>query len=472
MFPKLLKLIIKSRFSWTYFLIIFIFLVYAGTAVISSRAPTGADFGDYYFAGMLALFSLISILMGGLSMTKSDSEFLLVSPVNRRTLSSTLYVGQYLYTGPIIFVAFIVYTLTAPYSASDKIILFIDDILLSTLPVSLSVTSANLNIRLRIIAGIVFALWVFSFRLGFQYSPISMFNGHLYDAVIPSMILSIVLIAGSLSMLSSEKLAFKVMDRRIGKSEYKHIKSYTGLSPARAIFQYGFTRFEIATRSNFSGTPTLSGRRVRANLVVIVFMIGAIIYGYAAYRFNPPSNDPFSFNIVTLFAGLYIGAFPPLIMSGSTMPMERAWLSFTSMKPSKYLPLLVLAKMAQMTFLMASFIVVDIALLFLGVGSALNNLILFLVIDPLFLAFFMAINYRVQSYQIKDEKLITSRYSAGQFILIPPMLIFLGIAGITSIFLFSALIIIPIIAVLAFAILMWKGFWDRRIYRLVEKGFI
>ncbi|AKA49390.1 hypothetical protein IX51_10105 [uncultured archaeon] len=467
-----MKLIIKSRFSWTYFLIIFVFFAYAGVAVLSSQAPTGVALGDYYFAGMLALFSVVSILTGGLSMTKSDSEFLLVSPVERRTLSSALYIGQYLFTGPLIFVAFLVYALTAPYGPDVRIILFAYAIFLSTLPVSLSVASANLHLKWKLSAAALFVVWVFSFRLGFQYSPVSMFQGHLYSAIIPAISLSVILLAASLFLLSSDKLEYRLLDRSVGKSEYKHIKDYTDITPERAIFRYGFSRFEMATRTNFSGTPTLSGRRIRANFVLAVFVVAALLYGYTAYHFNPKPGSFINVNIITLTIGIYLGVFPPLIISGSTMPMERAWLSFTSMRPSRYVPLLTLAKMFQLIYFFTAFAAVDVALYFLGVYGAINNLLLFLVIDPLFLVFFMALNFRVQSYQIKDDKLITSRYSASQFILIPPMLVFFAVAGISSLFLLVDLFIIPIAAAIVALIMLWKGFWDKRVNKLVEKGFI
>ncbi len=474
MFPKLLKLIIKSRFSWTYLLIILIFLIYGAMAIITSTLPTGNSFADYYFAGIFGLFTAVSILLGGLSMTQSDSEFLIVSAVKRRDLSYALYIGQYLYTGPIIFVAFLLYAFTSHYSGLDKLLIFVDVLLMSSVPVSLTVACTNVNIRIRVAAAAAFLVWVFSFKLGFDYSPVSMLQGHLFQAVVPTMIFSVLMLLLALHILRRGDLAYKLFNSRTRGSEYKRIKKYSNLSPRRAIFQYGFSQFEITTRSNFSGTPTLSGRRIRANLVLIFFVVGAIAYGYAAYRFNPSNSGPggLGINIVTLLVSIYAGALPPLLMSGSTMPMERAWLSFTSMSPSSYMPMLAISKMIQILYLMSSFIVVDVVLNFLGVVGSLNNLVFFLFVEPLFLVLFMVINYRVQSYQIKDEKLITSRYSAAQFALLPPMLAFFGIAAVSSVLLLSDLFIIPILAVISTLFLLWKGFWDRRLYKLVETGFI
>lgn len=466
-------LLIKSRFSWSYFAIIFVFLMYGGMAIGFSSLPTGTGYEDYYFAGILGMFSAVSIMLGGLSMTQSDSEFLMVSAVKRRELSYALYIAQYIYTGPIIFIAFLLYAFTANYSDPGKILIFFDVLLMSTVPVSLTVISTNVDLRIRLSSAAIFLAWVFSFLLGFQYSPISMFQGHLLQSVIPTMIFSVVILAIALFMLRSENLAYKLSNFRIRTSEYKNIRKYAGLSPWRAIFQYGFSQFEITTRTNFSGTPTLSGRRVRSNLILVIFLAVAVVYGYLAYRFNPTAEpNLLNFNFVMLFGGIYISIFPPLIMSGSTVPMERAWLSFTSMMPDRYLPLLTLSKVVQLIYLMSGFIAADAVLYFMGVYGALNNLILFLVYDPLFLVIFMAINYRLQNYQIKDEKLITSRYTASQFALIPPMLLFFAVAGASSVFIIVDVFAVPLIAVIAIFFLFWKKFWNNRMYGLVEKGFI
>lgn len=472
MFPKLIKLLIKSRFSWTYFLIIFLFLFYGVMAIMLSSVPTGQDYADYYFAGIFGLFSAVSIMLGGLSMTQSDHEFLLVSAVSRRDLSVALYIAQYVYTGPIIFIAFLLYGFTADYSGLDKVLIFFDALMMSTVPVSLTVASTNIDLKLRLAGAAAFMVWVFSFKLGFIYSPISMFQGHILEAVLPTMAISAIFLFVALRLLRSKNLAYRISNIRIRGSEYRNIRRYVNLSPWRAIFRYGFSQFEITTRTNFSGTPTLSGRRIRANFVLIFFIAAAIVYGYVAYSFNPSGNTIGDINFATFLGGMYVGVLPPLMMSGSTMPMERAWLSFTSMTPDKYVPLLTVAKVVQLLYLMAAFIIVDIILFFYGVKGSLNNLILFSVFDPFFLILFMAINYRVQNYQIRDEQLISSRYTASQFALVLPSLGFFAIAAISNILLVADLVIVPVVAALGIWVLFWKKFWNKRLNKLIEAGFI
>ena len=246
MFLRLMKLIIRSRFSWSYFLVIFLFIVYAAMSVFGFGNPSQNDLGQYYFAGVLGLFATASVLIGGLTMTKSDSEFLLVSAVKRRTLAFALYAGQYLYTGPIILSAFAILTLTVPYSAPDKALIFLGVCFLSTFPVSLNTSSTNMRLPIRIAIAALVLLWIFSFLLGFQYSPISLFHGHVIEAVGTSITVSALLLLRSFMLLSREDLAIKVLDLRRRSSEYRNIKDYSSLSPLRAVMLYGFSQFELA----------------------------------------------------------------------------------------------------------------------------------------------------------------------------------------------------------------------------------
>lgn len=473
MFPKLLKLIIKSRFSWTYFIIIFVFALYGFMSIVLSRLPTGLNYSEYYFSGMLGLFAVMGILMGGLSMNRSDSEFLIVSPVRRRSLGMALYIGQYLYTGPLIAIAFLIYSLTTPYSVDVKLLIILDVLLMSTIPVSLSVASSTISIIYRIPAAALAVFWAFSFLINFPFAPTAMFNGSLYTGFAATIVVSVALLARSLTLLSSDKLAFKVLDRRSGRSDYKRIQKYSELSPRRAIFRYGFFRFEMAARTNFSGTPTLSGRRISILYVAIFFVAAAVLYGYAALKFSPaPGGGPAGLNFVTLLAGIYIGVIPPLMMSSGTLPMERAWLSFTSMRPSTYIPFLTATKMLQLALIMLPFALADLILYLRGVPGTLNSIPIYLLYSPLFLGIFLEINYRVQHYQIKDEKLIVSRYSASQFALIPPVLAFFVADAIASVFPIADIVIIPLFAAAVLIIMFTKGFWDKRLNKLVELGFI
>lgn len=473
MFPKLMKLVIKSRFSWSYFLIIFIFSLYGVLSIVLSRLPTGANYSEYYFSGILAVFSLMGIIMGGLTLSRSDSEFLLVSPVRRRALATALYIGQYLYTGPLILIAFLIYSLSTPYPLPVKLAIFGDVALMSTIPVSLSVCSSNLHIVYKIGASAAAVAWAFSFLINFPFSPVAMFNGQLYTGIAATVVVSVLLLFRALTLMSSDSLAFKVLDRGNKRSDYKRIMSYSDKSPMGAIFQYGFSEFEIASRTNFSGTPTLSGRRFRIIYVMLVFIAVAVLYVYAVFHLEPPSPGPgATFDFIPVLFGIYIGVFPPLIMASGTMPMERAWLSFTSMRPSKYMPMLTVVKMVQLACVMAALAVGDVVLYILGVKSAVNTIAIFVLYSPLFLGLFMEINYRVQHYQIKDEKLIVSRYSASQFVLVPLILVFFVVAAVASILPVIDIVAVPVFAAIVAFFLFWRNFWDNRLYSLVEKGFV
>lgn len=476
MFLKILKLIIRTRFALSYFIIIFIFIAYALLSLSLSFSATGSQFDAYYFSGILILFSMISVVMGGLSMSKSDSEFLIVSPVNRRELASALYIAQYLYTGPIILAVIMVYALVIPHNPLSFGLLIMDTALLSTFPVSLSVTTSVLSYPKRIIVGAAIIVWIVSSFIGFNFSPTAIYRGQIVDASISTIAVTLVTLIIALSLFSNEELPFRVLDLRRTKSDYKSIKSYIGLNPKRAIFQFAFSQFEIASRSNFSGTPTLSGRKIRTIFVFILISIVSVVYGILAYRYNPTAQNAIPgalpINFVTFFASLYAGILPAGIMSGSTIPMERAWLSFTSMKASTYMPALTIAKIIQTVFILLPFAVVDTVLYFLNVSGALENMVVFMVYTPLLVGLLLPLNYRVQNYQIKEERLLQSRFNAAQFILLPPVLIYIVVVLLSMFLLIIDVYAIPIASVLLVFLLTRKKFWNERIYKLVEKGFV
>lgn len=472
MFTKIMKLILKSRFSWSYFLIIFVFVFYAFSTSLASGSPQSVT-DLYYFGGILSFFSIVALVVGGLTMSKSDSEFLLISPVRRRSMASALYVGQYLYTGPLLLSAFAVFVLSHPYSPMVKLGLVGVIILLSTLPVSLNVNTTGFPNWSRFLIAGVTVLWIFSFHFGFVYSPVSILLNHVYTGAAASVAVTAVLLARSVYMLGDDDLAIKVLDVRNRNPDYKTIRDYSSLSPVRAIMMYGFSQFEIATRSNLSGAPTITGRRIKISVALVIFAAIAVAYGVIVHTLGAVNNpNGFGYLYIIIFATLYIGVYPAILMSGSTLPMERAWLSFTSMRPSSYMPVLAASKMLQVVLLLLPFTVVDVVLFFLGYHYALANTLDFLVYEPIFLGIFIAVNYKSQSYQITEEKLITSRFNASQFVLLPFMFLYFGAVGVSIIFPIGNIVAVPVLAAFVYLLFRWKGYWDRRLYKLIEKGYV
>lgn len=104
--------------------------------------------------------------------------------------------------------------------------------------------------------------------------------------------------------------------------------------------------------------------------------------------------------------------------------------------------------------------------------NAIESLLVFLVLGPLLIGLHLFIMFSVSPYQITYEGFISTRMSEAQFVPALPPIIFTVIVMVS--------ILVPILIIFT-ALGTWlvllliasrKSYWERKLNKLVENGFV
>ena len=477
MFTSVMKLILRTRFSASYFAVIAFVLLYSLISLSGNDAGSGYLYGDLYFTLIIGVFSTISIIFGGISVTKSDQEFLLVSAIRRRDLVPALFTAQFLASGLILLAASLI-TILGIYRYSALVgVAILDVILLALFSVSVGIVLTDRSLFLRIPLAAVSLLWILSSYLGFKYGAISFLK---YDPVLSLLTIFPVTIASlffAVRILSGENLPYRVSGIRKQSMNFRKTSRYEGLSPNMAILKLGITQISLATRASSMGNIKSTARRIQFSVVFIIFI--AIAVGYSIYMlYYAVPSEYISFpgisgvNLVTMFLIIYLGSTPQMIMSSGAMAYERAWLSFMSMEPGSYVNMLIISKMIQAAIAGIPIAIAGFALDLLGVQGTLMVIPVFEIVSPFMVGVYLFMAFSVRPYQMKDENYIPARFSANQFLMILPIIGFYIIAFSIIFIPISLIYLSAFMALILAFILTRKNYWTRRVNKMVERGFI
>lgn len=477
MFTRVMKLILRTRFSPSYFAVIAFVLLYSLISLSGSDVGNGYLYGDIYFTLIIGVFSTISIIFGGISVTKSDQEFLLVSAIRRRDLVPALFTAQFLASGLILLAASLI-TILGIYRNSALIgVAILDVILLALFSVSVGIVLTDRSLFLRAPLAAASLLWILSGYIGFRYGAISFLK---YDPVLSLLTIfpvTFVSMFFAVRILSGENLPYRVSGIRRQSINFRKTSRYEGLSPSLAILKLGITQISLATRASSMGNIKSTARRIQFSVVFILFIAIAVGYGiYMLYYAKPSEYVSFpgisGINFVTIFLIIYLGSTPQMIMSSGAMAYERAWLSFMSMEPGSYVSMLIISKMIQAVIAGIPIAVASFVLYLLGVPGTIMAIPVFDIVSPFMVGVYLFMAFSVRPYQMKDENYIPARFSANQFLMILPIIGFYVIA-FSLIFLPVSLVYLsPFMALVLALILTRKKYWTRRVNKMVERGFI
>src|SRR2546422_7293311 len=159
MLAKLVKFVLLTRFSKPLLGLVTFFLLYdvVTRAFTTGNSPEFSGGFSYYAVGASIFFITVSLLFGGLFVLKSDRDYLLTLPLNRRELSLSLFTAQFVGSGITILFLFGFY-LAGAGTLQTTIVLVVDLAILAAVVTSFGDVSHILSTRVRAGVAIVLAL--------------------------------------------------------------------------------------------------------------------------------------------------------------------------------------------------------------------------------------------------------------------------------------------------------------------------
>ncbi len=465
-------LLIRTRFTWYYILIIVLIATYSLYAIPYQIEGQPYAYATLYFSGIVGGYSIITAVAGGISVSKSDQEFLLVSPVERRDLITSLLVVQAIGTGLVLIAVSLFVLAMVHYGPVEMALAVLNMILLDLFLITVGIGTFHLKKTYRVAIAAAIGLWVVSYFLGFPYSPQAFINGNPVDSLVLTAPVAVISLLGAVKSLSSEDLPIRISTSKEKKKEYRSIVRYINYSPEKSVFLNGFTNLSYSTNSMMAGGIKTMTSRIRLRTYYMIIIIIAVIYGFLAYFLIDFGIQSQGFNLVVLLGSIYVGVIPQFVFNSGVMTYERAWLSFTSMEPWKYISIIIGSKVAQSVITSIPFVTVSLIDAYLGVMNSMEAILVFLILDPLLIGLYLLIVFSASYYQITDEGFISSRMSAVQFVPALPLILFMVIV-IISIIIPQLIIFTSVFTALIVVFLATrKKFWERRVNKLVQKGYV
>ncbi len=472
MFTKVLSLLIKSRFSRSFLIIIFFVFVYS-LFVISFGFDFGneAKIGSYYLAFFFLLFIVSATVAGGLSITNADRDFLLTSAVRNIDLIPAFFIAQAL-SSSIIFIAAAAGALGFfRTNLPDFILGIVAIICMAILPISMSLNMAGKRIEVKgFFAAIEFA-WIASSFVGFPYGALSFITSLNPDSSIVVIASTIAATAFASRTITGESLPFRISSfSSRNKNRYDKTYSFKEKKPMEAIMLLHFRQVDFTSRAASMGNIRVRINRVSIYTLFVILSVLSIVMTFLLIWFNKDISAGFgSFSEFMIFA--YVAWFLSIMLSTGTLSKERAWLSFTSIPIEKYLRKVLEAKMLQTLFACVPFIVSSIFLGFYLSHIYFEMTTVLLLFPAVYSGINFSLSFMRKPYQILQEDIMPSTYNASQFGVFPitfTMLIALFaviIFPITTPFIFAAAVLI--LSYLAFS----KKYWQKRLYQWTELGY-
>ena len=254
-------LLVRTRFTGYYLLIIILIAVYSLYAAPYQISGAAYNYGTIYFSAILGGYSIVSSLAGGISVSKSDQEYLLVSPINRRHLIFTLLMVQAMGAGLILIAVSVFVLALVHYGPLEMSLVILNIILLDIFLITVGIGTFHLKRNYRIVIAVAIGLWVISYFLGFPYSPQAFMEGNPLNSLMMTAPIAGASLLGAINSLASEELPIRISSQREGKKEYSSIVRYVKYTPVQAVFLNGFTNLSYSTNSMMAGgIKTLTSR--------------------------------------------------------------------------------------------------------------------------------------------------------------------------------------------------------------------
>jgi hypothetical protein len=467
--PKLLKFIIRTRFSRPFLILIAVLVVYE-FGISSVIPPSSKSFVlSYYGTAIIALFLAMALATGGVMVLKSDRDYLFTLPLSTRDLSISIFFSQFIAFGITILFIF-VYLSTSLAS----VYLIADLFALAFTFTSLGIIATSLSTRVRAVFSVAIAAWTLTGVAGFPISPGAAFNGNVIAGTATLLLLGAFTTAIAFRGLSRIELDMMRNLVRSTSSDIKSQVSYSGKSPVGAIYSMNLSAMSLAGRMNMAGTSRYISRRVKTRWVVTATSIAAVAYFVGVLYLGPPAAfTAGSDSLPAAIAVAIVLAFLSFFLSQSAITNERMWLSLTSLPPSTYFRHLIASRVIALLLILAPFAAANLALFALGYGEALGALVVVVTVIPGSYVLEILWAAYIAPIQVKgDDQLMAAQFNLKQLSTALPLAAVFILVSLASLFPTVAVIGGLFLIALAAVFTMSGSFWGKVVTKLTENGFV
>jgi hypothetical protein len=469
MLPRLLKFVLRTRFSRPFLIFVAVMVVYS-IAVSRAVPPAGVTLIlGYYAVGIIALFLAMALATGGVMLMKSDRDYLFTLPLSTRDLSISIFFSQFVAFGVTVMLMFAY--LGQGFSSP---LFLIDLVALALTFTSLGVIAPSLKTRVRMLLSVSLALWTLLSFENVPFTPGSAFNGNPYGGTATLVILAAVTMAAAFRGLSRIELDMMKSLVRTTSSDIKSPNTYAGKSPIGAMYSMNLSTMSLAGRMNMAGASRYVSKRVKTWWVLVVTSAtaaGYFVVGFLGIGSTTVAGSANSLPTEILVA--IILSFLAFFLSQSAITNERMWLSLTSLPAATYFRHLVASRVLSLMLIMAPFAVVDAVFLTLGHTGALGALAIVIAVIPGSYVLEVCWAAYVAPIQVKgDDTMMPAQFNLKQLATTLPLIAVFILVSAASILPLLAAVGGLLLCAVAALLAMSGWFWSRVVTRLTESGFI
>ena len=469
MLPKLLKFILRTRFSRPFLILIAVLVVYE--IGISAVVPPQSEnlILSYYGTAIIALFLAMALATGGIMVLKSDRDYLFTLPLSTRDLSISIFFSQFIAFGITILFMFVYLS-----SSLASAYLVADMVALAFTFTSLGIVATSLSTRVRVVLSVGMAVWTLAGVAKFPISPGAAFNGYVVPGSATLIILAAVTTAAAFRGLSRVELDMMKNLVRSTSSEVKSQVSYSGKSPIGAIYSMNLSAMSLAGRMNMAGTSRYVSKRVKTRWVVLATSIAAAAYLALVLYLGPPTPFINGSDSLPAAIGVAIGlTFVSFFLSQSAITNERIWLSLTSLPPATYFRHLIASRVVSLLLILAPFAAANVALLALGYGEALGALVVVAAVIPGSYVLEILWAAYIAPIQVKgDDLMMAAQFNLRQLSTALPLVAVFLLVSIATLFPTVAVVGGLVLIAIAAALTTSGRFWGKVVTKLTESGFV
>lgn len=448
MWGKLIKFVIFSRIpKRSFILYVFISAIYVVMTLPSydfepPHVRTEFSLFSIFYSSILVTTSIFSTRFGMVS--KSDSDFLAMLPIDDRMLVTSVIIGSIVVNLAlsILFVSLFVlsiglYGIFIPF-------------LLSLISASLPAITYSLSIKRKVLVALGIAGWFLLAGVGFPFSPMSMFVG--YDTIGFSLLITLSL---SSFFLAIKRFSFTNYSNIIITSEKGEVKEQINFTKVRypllVMLVKNLNVLEVGGRANFMGTTTYVTKRVKLwQILLITSLMGAMIY--FAYTLK---IGFFSLNFYVIIITWILTA----SLSSSALISEPIWLDMNVMTPMEFFR----------NYLISKAIALAVVLLPIGLFEVLSSQVvlgLTVMVDlPLSSIFVMSLNSRFYRASFQNIQTITAGRLLVSFLSIIPFVVLEVIAFLPylSVFIIGTVVLL----VLDLPFFLSSSYWQSTVEKIM-----
>lgn len=477
MYLLILKLLIRTRLSRGF--LVFIALLAVIDFSVSFGGIVGGSTSQSFIGGATFIvfiyfitFTMVTLFGNGLGMTKPDSDFLLPSSIRGKTLNYALFTVQLISISLIFIILSVAYSIDLYHLSIEAGIFVLNFVMLGVTLTSISVVISDYGLLYRIPVFAIVSSFLFSFLIGFNYSPFAILTGNMYQATMGTAILFAVSLYLGIRWVHTNDLFVKAPRIAFRQKEtFRGNLTFLGLTPEKAIFRQYFTHFFSGRPIGMSGTVLAVSNRYRLKATFPIFVVISAIMVMAIYYYKPPKVEDIYPVLIILLVYLTFSA--NMGLYGTSFSVERLWLSAMSMPYYKYVQRMVLTQTVQAMVLELPLGVAIAILGFMYGNSLFPMLISVLVLTPEAVAVMSSLSIVARPPQTWENAIMVRRVNLKRVIyLIPYGAIMLSGLLISIIYPAGAAIEAAVVAAAIYLFLTRKNYWEGMVSKLAENSYI